>query len=39
MERTKLHRLSDILIITLCAVICGAETWTEIELFGWAKFE
>ncbi len=24
-ERTKLHRLPDILVITLCAVICGAD--------------
>ena len=38
-ERTKLHRLSDILVITLCAVICGADSWTEIELFGKAKFD
>jgi len=37
-ERSKLHSLSDILIITLCAVICGADTWTEVELFGRAKF-
>jgi predicted transposase YbfD/YdcC len=39
MERCKLHRLSDILFITLCAVICGADEWTEIELFGRAKFD
>jgi predicted transposase YbfD/YdcC len=38
-ERTKLHHLTDILVITLCAVICGADTWTEVELFGWAKVE
>jgi len=25
-ERTKLHRLLDILTIALCAVICGADT-------------
>ncbi len=37
-ERTKLHRLSDILVIALCGVICGADSWTEIELFGKAKF-
>ena len=37
MDRTKLHLLSDMLIITLCAVICGADSWTEIELFGKAK--
>ena len=36
-ERTKLHLLPDILVITLCAVICGADTWMEIELFGQAK--
>ena len=38
-ERCKLHPLSDILVITLCAVICGANTWTEVELFGRAKFD
>jgi len=38
-ERTKLHRLVDILVIALCAVICGADTWTEIELFGRARFD
>ncbi len=25
-ERTKLHRLRDILVIASCAVICGADT-------------
>jgi len=39
MERTKLHRLVDILMITLCAVICGADTWAEIELFGQSKLD
>jgi len=39
MDRTKLHLLSDMFVITLCGVICGANTWTEIELFGKAKFE
>ncbi len=37
MERTKMHALSDILVITICAVICGADEWTEIELFGQSK--
>lgn len=36
-ERTKLHKLEDILTITICAVICGAEGWTDIELFGRCK--
>jgi hypothetical protein len=35
-ERSKLHKLSDI-TITICAVICGAETWEDIELFGDCK--
>ena len=36
-ERTKLHPLVSILVIALCAVICGAESWDEIALFGKAK--
>jgi len=36
-ERTKLHQLTDILTIAICAVICGAEGWTDIELFGKSK--
>jgi predicted transposase YbfD/YdcC len=38
-DRTKLHLLSDILVIALCAVICGAEGWVDIETFGQAKLE
>lgn len=37
MDRTKKHRLIDIMAITLCAVICGANAWTEIEEFGQSK--
>lgn len=37
MDRTKRHLLSDVLVITICAVICGADEWTEIELFGKSK--
>jgi hypothetical protein len=36
-ERTKLHLLVDILVIAVCATICAAETWEEIEEFGQAK--
>ena len=36
MERTKLHRLRDI-IIASCGVICGADGWVGIEEFGKAK--
>jgi predicted transposase YbfD/YdcC len=30
----RLHRLHDILVIALCAVIAGAQDWQEIETFG-----
>jgi predicted transposase YbfD/YdcC len=36
-ERTRLHKLEDIITIALCAVICGADTWVDIEDFGLAK--
>lgn len=33
------HKLIDILAITICASICGANEWTDIQLFGEAKEE
>jgi len=36
-ERTKLHKLEDILAIAICATICGADGWTEIAFFGECK--
>jgi predicted transposase YbfD/YdcC len=36
-NRTKRHQLLDILVIAICAVICGADDWVEVELFGNAK--
>ena len=36
-ERTKAHHLLDILTIALCAVLCGADNWVEIETFGHAN--
>lgn len=33
------HKLIDILVITILAVICGADTWVEIALFGNEKIE
>jgi len=32
-----LHKLIDILVIALCGVISGADSWVEIEAFGQAK--
>lgn len=37
-DRTKRHELIDVLIIAICAAICGAKNWVEIEDFGHAKF-
>ena len=36
-ERTKQHLLVDIMAIAICAVVCGAEAWTEVEDFGTIK--
>ena len=36
-ERCKAHSLEDIIFITIAAVICGAETWNEIEAYGESK--
>ena len=36
-DRTKEHKLIDIIAIAICAVICGAEGWTDIENFGNSK--
>jgi hypothetical protein len=36
-ERTKRHKLLDILVIAICAIICGADNWAEVQLFGEAK--
>lgn len=38
-ERTQKHSLDSILFISLCAVICGAESWNEIEDYGNAKID
>ena len=36
-ERAMEHRLIDIVTITLCAVLCGADDWVAVETFGRAK--
>jgi predicted transposase YbfD/YdcC len=38
-ERHKRHKLSDILVIAVCAVLCGAESFPAIEDFGQARYE
>lgn len=36
-DRTKDHKLIDIIAIAICGVICGAEGWVDIENFGKSK--
>ena len=38
-DRGKKHRLIDILFIAVCTIICGGETFTDMELFGEAKHQ
>ena len=36
-DRKKLHLLIDILTIAICASVCGADKWEDVETFGKAK--
>ena len=38
-EGKVVHKLTDILLLTICAVIAGAEGWDEIEDFGNARLD
>jgi len=38
-DRTKEHELIDILIISLCCLLCGGESFNDMEDFGYAKQE
>ena len=38
-ERCRRHELMDILFLSICAVLCGAEGWEEIEDFGQARLD
>jgi hypothetical protein len=37
-DRSKHHKLIDIITIAICAVICG-EGWTDIETYSLTKYE
>lgn len=39
MDRRRQHKLIDILGVTVCAVIAGADAWTEVEDYGREKRE
>jgi predicted transposase YbfD/YdcC len=36
-ERSKQHKLVDILVIALCGFLAGCEGWVDVELFGISK--
>ena len=36
-DRTKQHKLIDVIAIAICAVICGANGWTDVAMFGRSK--
>ncbi len=36
-DRAKRHELLDVVTIAICAVLCGADSWVDIELFGRSK--
>lgn len=36
-ERTKKHKLIDLVAIAICGVICGADNWVEIAYYGEVK--
>jgi hypothetical protein len=36
-DRTKAHLLEDIIVITILPVLCGADTWDDMEDFGKSK--
>ena len=38
-ERTRDHKLIDIVMITLAAVICGSKSWYDIEEFGHVRHD
>ena len=36
-RRTRRHELVDILVISICTLLCGGESFNDMEDFGWAK--
>lgn len=38
-EHLRLHSLWDMIAITICAVVSGADTWVDVEKYGRRKFD
>jgi len=37
LQRTRLHQLTDILVISICTLLCGGESFNDMEEFGECK--
>ena len=35
--RAKRHKFIDVLAIAICTVICGADSWVDVEMYGKSK--
>ena len=38
-DKNKKHKLIDMLVLTICGVICGADDWVKLEHFARCKEE
>ena len=38
-EHGRIHRLDEIVLISICAVLCGADTWVQIADYAHSKFD
>src|ERR1700724_446205 len=38
-DRSRLHNLLDIIALTICAVLSGADNWAEVERYGRRKYD
>lgn len=38
-SRNRLYSMAEILLVALCAAICGAEGWQDVEDFGNLKID
>ena len=38
-SRTPTHNLQEMLVVALCAILCGAETWVGIQIWAQGKLE
>lgn len=36
-DHTRRHKLIDIVTVAICGVICGADSWVDLEIFGKSK--